>query len=242
MMEQTEITTMAGDLRNHLLNLTGIDPFDKRRDYPRPYLRYMIGHKLKEAGASWVAAARAVGLSHSTLLCSKERLDYAISHPGQFLSIKGWSIKDLWESLDKEEKRQVEERQKGMIDIEANALYMLSTAMEIIREDLEQRMKGRGTMLKFEKKHAFKEMEKAGESIGRNYDIIIQDIWRDAKNGKNYDDWHEEANIVAKIFLLYIDRFSPSPRSQSELMAYMRSNRSLLGAITDRDLDRFNMG
>ena len=122
-------------------------------------------------------------------------------------------------------------------------LYCMSGTMGVIMQSIENRAKFSETAgdLKHEKKKAFKDMMKAVETFYRNYEYLEQDTWKATKTAKHFDEIRHEHNLVARLLLLYLDRFSEQTRHQCELEDFMRTHGESIGAADDSILDDFRV-
>lgn len=125
--------------------------------------------------------------------------------------------------------------------VEANALYMMSQAMDLILKDADRRMRAKRGEFRYEKKYLFNRYAKAvreacilSEQLGE--DIILS---ASAKDFKEFDTWQEESNELARLMLLYADKSSEDGATES-IFGYLNSFKGA-GIITEDVLKRFHL-
>jgi len=130
-------------------------------------------------------------------------------------------------------------------DVEANVLYMMSQAMDLILRDADRRMQRRAQEMglrggfKHEKKQLFRRYVDAV----RTACIISEQLGDDviattAKRGyKDFPLWQEESNELARLVLLYADKSSEEGATES-IFGYLNSFHGA-GVIDDSVLKKF---
>lgn len=111
---------------------------------------------------------------------------------------------------------------KTVLDLEANMIYQLVSVLTLYVDDIERSLHGRDREFRFGKKMLFKRIKESAQAVGFAYDELMGDIIKDAKTAKNYQEWQEESNYLARVLLLYIEKISPSPKSQSLASTFTR--------------------
>lgn len=135
------------------------------------------------------------------------------------------------------------ETKRSVNDYLISMLYCLSGTMGVLMQSVENRAKFSTTAgdLKHEKKRAFREMMKAIDTFSRNFEYLQEDTWQATGTAKHFDEIRHEHNLIARLLLLYLDRFSSKTRNQCELEDWMRTHGESIGAIDDSVLDDFRM-
>lgn len=128
---------------------------------------------------------------------------------------------------------------KTVLDLEANMIYQLVSVLTLYVDDIERSLHGRDREFRFGKKMLFKRIKESAQAVGFAYDELMGDIIKDAKTAKNYQEWQEESNYLARVLLLYIEKISPSPKAQSELYDWLKQREGGLGILRDDELKRF---
>lgn len=128
---------------------------------------------------------------------------------------------------------------KTVLDLEANMIYQLASVLTLYVDDIERSLHGRDREFRFGKKMLFKRIKDSAQAVGYAYDELMGDIISDAKTAKNYQEWQEESNYLARVLLLYIEKISPSPKAQSELYDWLLSCEGGLGIVDEEALKRY---
>lgn len=128
---------------------------------------------------------------------------------------------------------------KTVLDLEANMIYQLVSVLTLYVDDIERSLHGRDREFRFGKKMLFKRIKESAQAVGFAYDELMGDIIKDAKTAKNYQEWQEESNYLARVLLLYIEKISPSTKAQSELYDWLKQREGGLGILGEDELKRF---
>ena len=123
--------------------------------------------------------------------------------------------------------------------VEANPLYMMSQAMDLILKDADRRMRAKRGEFRHEKKYLFNRYAKAVKEACVLSEQLGEDIITSAatKDFKEFDTWQEESNELARLMLLYADKSSEEGATEA-IFGYLNSFRGA-GIITEDVLKRF---
>lgn len=128
-------------------------------------------------------------------------------------------------------------------DVEVNALYMMSQAMDLMLRDVERRLRAKGQILRHESKRIFTRFTECVRGACINADTLDQHIaGSTAPSGyKDYNIWQEEANELARLMLLYADRCGQYPDRIADVFSLLNSYKTGAGIIDEAALERFRL-
>lgn len=132
-------------------------------------------------------------------------------------------------------------RSVSIEDVEANVLYMMSQAMDLILRDADRRMRGRGGEFKREKKQLFRRYSDAVRTACVISERLGDDVIASAcgKGFRDFDLWREESNELARLILLFADKSSEDGASDA-IFGYLQSFKGA-GIIDNDTLDKFRL-
>ena len=110
--------------------------------------------------------------------------------------------KEIVKNLEPEEQSRM-----SVENAEINILYTTAFAIYFIAQDAERRMNAAGMSLGFRRRQLFNGIIKDLQGAKRKQDELYQDYIKAWKNNiKNYDEEQENANSLARLFMLWFDR------------------------------------
>lgn len=135
------------------------------------------------------------------------------------------------------------ERKRQASDHLVSLMYMTASVADLFLESILSRGKyNKDTWeLKQEKKALFKQFFNTLKGASNTYEKMMDDLWKSCKNANRYQDLQWEHNFVARMLMLYYERFSHSSKLQSELMDYMMSNGERHETFSELDYEHFHL-
>lgn len=126
-----------------------------------------------------------------------------------------------------------------------NTAYMAAFAIERMMIVLDRRLRTRGAHLVHEKKRNFTMLRRSIEAVRRYYDLAFDEdlVTACESSGRmsDYDGAHEDANEIARLLLLYVDRCGYNQDNYERLFRLLRSMEGGTGVITDEVIGDFYM-
>ena len=141
--------------------------------------------------------------------------------------------------------QEMEERKFTADGIITNTAYMAAFAIERMMIVLDRRLHMRGAHLMHEKKRNFTMLRRSIEAVRRYYDLAFDEdlVTACESSGRmsDYDGAHEDANEIARLLLLYVDRCGYNQDNYERLFRLLRSMEGGTGVITDEVIGDFYM-
>lgn len=125
-------------------------------------------------------------------------------------------------------------------NVEINLMYLMAYAIWFLSDDAERRMAPKGKGLHFQQKQRFNRMMEHLRGVKQQYDLLFEDYvtaWGDKTS--NYDGEQFNANIVARLLLLFYDRVLCNSVRENEVFKLLRSFPE--EDINEEVLERFYM-
>ncbi len=136
-----------------------------------------------------------------------------------------------------------EKKEINILDIQVNIVYLLSTAIAIILNNVEWELKKQGDTFKKEKKQKFNQLIQAIQRVKFLEEQLDKDIlgYIDEGNYKEHDDWRKSANEVIRLLLLYFERCDSNIKRKKRVFDFISKYKSKLALLGKEDeyLKRF---
>lgn len=125
-------------------------------------------------------------------------------------------------------------------NVEINLMYLMAYAIWFLADDAERRMAAKSTGLHFQQKQRFNRMMEHLRGVKQQHDLLFEDYvtaW--GNKASNYDGEQFNANLVARLLLLFYDRVLCNGKRENEVFKLLRSFPE--EDITEEVLKRFYM-
>ena len=109
-------------------------------------------------------------------------------------------------------------------NVEINLMYLMAYAIWFLADDAERRMAPKEQSLHFQQKQRFNRMMEHLRGVKQQHDLLFEDYvtaW--GNKTSNYDGEQFNANIIARLLLLFYDRVLCNGAREDEVFKLLRS-------------------
>lgn len=129
---------------------------------------------------------------------------------------------------------------RPLVNVLANVLYVMAMAMDRIVRVMEMLLRAQNKTWHHERKMRFNEMIKCAKRIKTINDVIDQEDYKEALEGREYtyQYYQEDAYKLCRFLLFFCDRDAVSEDNSNETFKLMRSQKGT-GDVEEEELKWF---